>query len=112
MKRGLFVGDIKEYMYLVQMDIPLELESEFNHIYDTQHVPNILNVDGVSNCVRYKLVSSDVEGTAKYAAVYIVSDPDIPFSNEWTVESDKGDWSMNIRPGTLNRSHIVYEKLP
>jgi|TARA_B100001146_G_scaffold62659_1_gene55371 hypothetical protein len=103
---------MKEYMYLVQMDIPTELESEFNRIYDTQHIPNILNVEGVSSCVRYKLVSSDVEGTAQYAAVYIVSDPNIPFSTEWTRESDKGDWSMDIRPSTVNRSHIVFEKLP
>ena len=70
---------MKEYMYLVQMDIPTELESEFNRIYDTQHISNILNVEGVSSCVRYKLVSSDVEGTAQYAAVYMVSDPNIPF---------------------------------
>ena len=31
-----------DYMYLVQMDIPVELEDDFNRIYDTQHVPNIL----------------------------------------------------------------------
>ena len=30
-----------DYMYLVQMDIPAELEDEFNRIYDTEHVPNI-----------------------------------------------------------------------
>ena len=28
------------YAYLVMMDIPAELEEEFNRIYDTQHVPN------------------------------------------------------------------------
>ncbi len=35
-----------DYMYLVQMDIPAALEDEFNRIYDTQHVPNIVKAPG------------------------------------------------------------------
>jgi hypothetical protein len=31
-----------DYVYLVQMDIPAEMEEEFNRVYDTQHVPNII----------------------------------------------------------------------
>ena len=27
-----------DYIYLVQMDIPVELEDEFNRVYDTEHV--------------------------------------------------------------------------
>ncbi len=46
------------YIYLVQMDIPNELEEEFNRIYDTQHVPNITKVPGVHGCARYKLESA------------------------------------------------------
>lgn len=30
-----------DYLYMVQMDVPADLEDEFNWIYDTQHVPNI-----------------------------------------------------------------------
>ena len=56
------------YIYLVQMDIPDELEEEFNRIYDTQHLPNIIKVPGVNACTRYKLESADVEGVARYAA--------------------------------------------
>ena len=52
------------YIYLVQMDIPPELEEDFNRIYDTQHVPNILTVPGVSSCTRYRVESGDVEGVA------------------------------------------------
>ena len=43
------------YAYLVMMDIPAELEDEFNRIYDTQHVPNIVKAEGVNGCVRYKV---------------------------------------------------------
>ena len=41
-----------EYAYLVMMDIPAELADEFNRVYDTQHVPNIVNAPGVNGGVR------------------------------------------------------------
>ena len=42
-----------DYIYLVQMDIPEELEADFNRIYDTQHIPNIVKAPGVHSCTRY-----------------------------------------------------------
>ena len=59
-----------DYVYLVQMDIPENMEDEFNRIYDTQHVPNIIKAPGVSGCTRYRLESADIPGVARYAAVY------------------------------------------
>ena len=88
-----------------------EFEDEFNRVYDTQHVPNITNAAGVSACTRYKLESSDVDGIARYAAVYEIDSPDIPDSDGWKAESEKGDWPTKIRPNTLNRSHHVFKKL-
>ena len=99
-----------DYIYLVQMDIPADKEEEFNRVYDTQHVPNICNAPGVHACTRYKLVSSDVDGVARYAAIYEVDSPDVPFSEGWLAESEKGDWPDQIRPHTSNRSHIVFKK--
>ncbi len=51
-----------DYLYIVQMDIPADKEADFNRIYDTQHVPNILTVPGVESCTRFKLWSADVDG--------------------------------------------------
>ena len=100
-----------DYMYLVQMDIPGELEDEFNRIYDTQHVPNIISAPGVSGCTRYRLEATDVEGVARYAALYEIDAPDVPQSDGWKAESDKGDWPSKIRPHTINRSHHVFKKI-
>ena len=100
-----------DYIYLVQMDIPAELEDDFNRIYDTQHVPNILQAPGVHSCTRYRLESSDVEGVARYAAVYEIDSPDIPQTDGWKRESDKGDWVAQIRPHTTNRTHIIFKKV-
>src|SRR5215475_8852218 len=61
-------GDIAmaNYIYLVQMDIPAELEDEFNRIYDTEHVPNIVKAPGVYGCTRYRLESTNAPGMARY----------------------------------------------
>ena len=100
-----------DYIYLVQMDIPTELEDDFNRIYDTEHVPNILNAPGVHGCARYKLVSSDAEGVARYAAVYQIDSPETPQTPGWQAESDKGDWITKIRPHATNRSRSVFQRL-
>ncbi len=100
-----------DYLYLVQMVVPAELEDDFNRIYDTQHVPNILKAPGVHACTRYRLESSDVDGVARYAAVYEIDTPEVPQSDGWKAESDKGDWPAKIRPRTSNRSHIIFKKI-
>ena len=100
-----------DYIYLVQMDIPAEMESEFNRIYDTEHVPNILKAPGVHGCSRYKLVSSEGEGVAKYAAIYQVDSPDVPASAGWQAESDKGDWVTKIRPHATNRTRSIFQRV-
>ena len=102
---------MSDYIYHVQMDIPVELEEDFNRIYDTQHVPNILKVPGVSSCTRYKLEAGDTEGVAKYLAIYGMDTPDLPSTEAWKTASDKGDWITLIRPFASNRSRIVYKSI-
>jgi hypothetical protein len=99
------------YIYVVQMDIPAELEDEFNRIYDTEHVPNIVKAPGVSGCSRYRLESTNAKGVARYAAIYEIDSPDVPNSEAWKRESEKGDWPTKIRPHTTNRSHSIYKRL-
>ncbi len=100
-----------DYIYLVQMDVPATLEDEFNRIYDTEHVPNILKAPGVHGCSRYRLHSTDADGVARYAALYEIDSPDVPQSPGWKAESEKGDWPSKIRPHTTNRSHHVFKKV-
>ena len=100
-----------DYIYLVQMDVPDDLEDDFNRIYDTEYVPNILKVPGVHSCTRYKLDSSNVEGVAQYAAVYEVESPELTSSPEWQEASEKGDWATKIRPHTSNRSRSVFKRI-
>lgn len=100
-----------DYVYLVQMDIPESMEDEFNRVYDTQHVPNIIKAPGVHGCTRFRLESTDVEGVARYAAVYDIDSPGVPESDGWKAESEKGDWPSKIRPHTTNRSHHIFKRV-
>ena len=100
-----------DFLYVVQLDIPADLEDDFNRIYDTQHVPEILQVPGVRSCTRYVLDSALENGSPRYAAVYEVSSPDVVNSPEWKAASDTGDWKPQIRPHTSNRIRCIYRKL-
>ena len=100
-----------DYAYLVMMDIPADMEYEFNRVYDTQHVPNIVNAPGVNSCTRYKVESTNAEKMARYAALYDIDSPEIPTSDGWLAESEKGDWPTTIRPHTTTRSHTIYKKV-
>src|SRR5215472_11628492 len=66
-------GDPKEqtamsYIYIVQMDIPAQYEADFNRIYDTEHVPMLSKVPGVTNVTRYRLEKSNDSRMQKYLA--------------------------------------------
>ena len=100
-----------DYVYLVQMDIPAAMEDEFNRVYDTEHVPNILKAPGVKGCRRYRLESTNAEGMARYAAVYYIDSPETPNSDAWLAESEKGEWPTKIRPHTTNRSHSIFKRI-
>jgi hypothetical protein len=102
---------MSEFLYLVQMDIPPGIEADFNRIYETQHVPEILKVPGVLGVKRYVLEKSAVTGTPRYLAVYRCASADVPQSPAWVAASDTGDWKAMIRPYTTNRKHAVFREL-
>jgi hypothetical protein len=102
---------VSEYMLVVEMDIPLELESEFNRIYDEDHIPKIMKVAGVLGIDRYALEESDAKGIAKYIAMYRITSPAVAKSAEWRTAADIGEWMPKIRPHTFNRTRSTYRKL-
>lgn len=100
-----------EYIYLVQMDVPQELEDDFNRLYDTEHIPLISKVPGVRHCVRYALETSENERMPRYAAIYEVDSPAVLTSDAWKEASDTGDWKTVIRPYVLNRQRSVFRRI-
>jgi hypothetical protein len=99
------------YIYVVQMDIPAELEAEFTRIYDEDHVPTILKVPGVRSCTRYRLEHSTVPTMPRYLAIYECDSAEVINSPTWTEASDLGEWKPKIRPHTTNRQHSVFRQI-
>jgi len=100
-----------DYIFLVQMDIPKDLEDDFNRLYDTEHVPLISKVPGVRHCARYVLETSENENMPRYAAIYEVDSPAVLKSDAWKEASDTGDWKTAIRPYALNRQRSVFRRI-
>ncbi len=99
------------YIYFVQMDIPAEYEAQLNRIYDTEHVPMLSKVPGVSSVTRYRLEQSNDSRMQKYLAVYGIEAPAVVDSAAWEEASAWGDWATKIRPHTTSRHHSFFEKM-
>ena len=100
-----------DYAYFVQMDIPAEHEADFNRVYDTEHAKFLCQAPGVHTCNRYLLESTNAEQFARYAALYAIDEPGVPFSEGWRVEGEKGDWATKIRPHATNRTHTMLNRI-
>lgn len=91
------------YFYMVTFEIAPEDEAEFNEIYDTEHIPNLLRVNGVLGIMRFKDAAPNTAGWLVYSALYLLARPDLPDTAEWKTASDTGRWAPVIRPRLKSR---------
>lgn len=91
-------------IFVVSMDVEPDMQDIFNEVYDTEHLPYMLEVPGFLSAARYERVD---EGP-RYMAVYELEAPSVLESAAYKEARDKGRWPTEIRPHTYNRSHAVY----
>lgn len=106
-------------MLCVAMDVDPAHEDLFNEVYDTEHVPYLLEVEGVHAVSRVKgeAFVFAMAGEKKpvdapqpaYMALYEIDDPAIVASDAWAKAVETGRWSTHVRPHTHNRSHAMYK---
>jgi Domain of unknown function (DUF4286) len=99
------------HIYAVQMDIPAALESEFNRVYDEDHIPLILKVPGMRSARRYRLENSTRAGMPRYLAIYELDSAAVLESPAWLEAIDLGEWKPKIRPHTTNRIHSTFRQI-
>jgi hypothetical protein len=110
-----------KYIFVASMDVDLDKEDLFNEVYDTEHVPTLLNVPGVRAATRIKgepfalsigggKKNITHEG-ARYSAVYEIDGPHVLVSSEWAKAGEAGRWPSQVRPYTRNRRHALYKVL-
>jgi hypothetical protein len=90
----------KRYCYFVRMDVQHDKEALFNEVYDTEHLPELSRLPGVSRICRYRTA---VPHEPRYMVIYEIEHPDIPVSPGWKSAADKGRWAPEVRPYTMNR---------
>jgi hypothetical protein len=110
------------YVFAAAMDIPPEREALFNEVYDTEHVPMLLEVPGVVAVARFRARPVELviggqrrtivaEREPRYSALYEIERPEVLTTDAWAAAVDRGRWPGEVRPYTTNRRHVLYERL-
>lgn len=102
-------SDMAPALQVGRMDIPSEIEDEFNQWYNTVFVPGFENVPGCIRGRRYRAVL----GEPKYATVYEFHNEDVSKSPEWLAASKSHPQSSRIVPQMKSASGApgVYKKV-
>ena len=77
-----------------RMDVPPEIDDEFNTWYNTIYVPNYEKVPGVIRGRRYRAVV----GTPTYLTYYEFEHAKVSESAAWLAQRDAAPQSLRIRP--------------
>ena len=108
-----------KYAFVVSMDVDPAYEDLFNEVYDTEHVPYLLEVEGVRAVSRMKgqafqmamagEINEKPAPSPAYMAIYEIDSPDVLTSAAWAEAVERGRWGTEVRPHTTNRSHVLYQ---
>jgi hypothetical protein len=107
-----------KYIFIASMDVDPGKEALFNEVYDTEHVPNILQVPGVLAAVRVtneplvmmlggERKTMVAEGEPRYSAIYELERAEVLLGEAWVKAVEKGRWPSEVRPYTRNRRHVL-----
>ena len=96
------------YLFIVQTDIPADVEDEFNHLYDTVHLPGLCEVDGVVSARRYCVATTNLDGLQKYAAMYRIASPSVIDSEPWQA-AVQDEWTAKVRDKCVGLTRTIME---
>ena len=68
------------------------------------HVPNILQLDGVLEVIRFRDAATNEYGWLVYTAIYFLAKENLHQTKEWQQLSDLGRWAPVIRPKVKSRA--------
>jgi hypothetical protein len=92
------------YCMTITFEIAPEDEAEFNDIYDNDHIPTIMKLDGVTEVIRFKDTGPNEKGFLVYSAIYFMTKENLHLTEAWKALSDTGRWMPVIRPKVKSRA--------
>ncbi|MGH8667043.1 MAG: hypothetical protein ACREUX_22505, partial [Burkholderiales bacterium] len=81
------------FCMIITFEIAPQDEAEFNDIYDHDHIPNILELDGVREIIRFRDAAPNEKGFLVYSALYMLASENLHETAEWKALSDLGRWA-------------------
>ena len=92
------------YCMIITFEIAPEDEAEFNDIYDNDHIPTLLDLDGVLEVIRFRDAAPNDKGFLVYSALYMFTRENLHETPEFTALSNLGRWAPVIRPKVKSRA--------
>ena len=87
-------SDMAPALQIGRMDVPPDIDAEFNTWYNTIYIPNYEKVPGVIRGRRYRAVV----GTPTYMTLYEFEHPHVSESTAWQAQRDISPVTHRIRP--------------
>lgn len=91
-------SDMAPALQIGRMDVPAEIDAEFNEWYNTVYVPNYETVPGVIRGRRYRAVV----GEPQYCTVYEFEDEKVSQTEKWNAVRDINPQTHVIRPQMIH----------
>ncbi|MDA0264387.1 MAG: hypothetical protein O3A93_08875 [Chloroflexi bacterium] len=95
-------------LMIVWADVPAELEDEFNHWYQEEHLQELLSVPGILNAARYEATKSG----PKHMAVYELESVDVVNTDAFK-NRPRTEWGKRVSPSVIGTTVInnVYDMI-
>jgi hypothetical protein len=97
-------------LMMVWVDVPADVEDEFNKWYNEEHIAERLAVPGFLSAARYEAVKSG----PKHLAMYEIENADVLNSPEYMkVRNNPSEWTKRMSPDVVGTTYIrnVYEMI-
>ena len=94
------------YVLTVRLETDPPQEAEFNEWYNTDHLPALVGVPGVSGARRYRAAA----GSPTYLAVYELANRELLQGEAWKNARDSA-WTQKLRPHFKNSAANVGQLL-
>ena len=75
---------------------------EFNTLYDTRHLPQLMTIPGILDAARYVAV----KGGPKYLAVYELENADV-IRSEAFLERPRTEWDQQMSPRVIGKNFTI-----
>ncbi|MEK7876966.1 MAG: hypothetical protein AAB325_12335 [Pseudomonadota bacterium] len=92
-------------MMMYAMNVPAEVDAEYNSWYNDEHIPALSAVPGCLCARRFKMAG----GTHRYLSLYHLTAPEVQASDAWKKAAGT-PWTAKMRPHFRDRLRLVLRR--